>query len=106
MIYDRIKTPLLLLMFLFSDLFSDTYTCQEHPYRLELREVGLEHVNHLIYLEKAILIKELKEGMWFIEKVTCREYGFDIIASHVQYGDETQQKFKLYVQDDKHYTLR
>jgi len=98
------KTILLLFLLLTDSLFSNEYLCKEHNQKLKIIEQGLEHVNHNVYYNN-ILIKELQQGMWFIEKIQCTKNGFKLIASHIQYNDPTTKIFFLEIDKNKHFKL-
>lgn len=100
------------IVFLLPILFSvsavaetEKYTCENHPHYLSVTSVGHEHVNHMPYLNGSILITELEQGSWFIEKVVCTNSGFAITASHIQYGDQTTQTFDVYITNSSEYEI-
>ena len=99
------KNILILLFLLTNSLFSNEYVCKEHNQTLKVVEKGLEHINHNVYFNK-ILIKELQDNMWFIEKVQCTSNGFKLIASHIQYNNSTKKIFLLKMDKNKHYLLK
>ena len=82
------------------------YRCREHSNFLVLKASGFEHVNHQLLLNRKTLIKELEQQNWFIEKVECTSNGFEIVASHAQYGDPTKKKFLLMVTDPLRYEIK
>ncbi|MDH5769593.1 MAG: hypothetical protein OEZ31_11665 [Nitrospirota bacterium] len=95
----------LLLLSVSLSLSAEEYSCKEHNHILKRQSIGHEHVNHRLFLNGRILIKELADAMWFIETVTCTQKGFEIIASHVQYNEPTQKKFVLVIVDKEQYRV-
>jgi len=87
-------------------LFADLYICKEHTNQLKIKEVGFEHINHKVYLNDKTLAKELYDGRWFIEKVTCIKNGFKLTTSHIQYNYPKQRTFLLYILDNGDYELK
>ncbi len=73
-------------------VFGVEYKCKEHPYKLTLKEVGYEQVNHRLYIDNVVLVKELADEMWFTDDVKCTVGGFHITVSHRQYN-ELKSKF-------------
>lgn len=101
------KLIALIFVFLFcSPSWAKEYKCSEHNNFLVLKEGGFEHVNHNLLLNGKTLIKELEQAMWFIEEVKCTSNGFEIIASHIQYGDPAKQKFVLKVTGPLQYEIK
>ena len=100
----KVVITLFLLLFPFH-LFAKEYSCKEHDHILKRESIGHEHVNHRLFLNGRILIKELADAMWFIETVNCSKEGFEIIASHVQYNEPTQKKFVLVIVDKEQYRV-
>ena len=83
----------------------DIHECANHPNKLTIESVGFEHVNHRIYLNETIFIKELLNEMWFIEHVQCIDGGFKLKASHIQYNVPDTKQFLLITSDGKSYSL-
>ncbi|MCP4487174.1 MAG: hypothetical protein GY820_07640 [Gammaproteobacteria bacterium] len=100
------KYILFLLLVLPCQLIASTFKCAEHDYYLILETGGFEHVNHHLYLNGEILIKELEEGMWFIEETQCTNSGFNVIASHIQYNDSTKRTFTLNIKNNTSYEIK
>lgn len=84
---------------------ADEYLCLEHPHALVLEETGFEHVNHLLLLNGEVPVQELAEAMWFIENVSCAPYGYQLLASHRQYGDDNTRVFNLNIINREQYAI-
>lgn len=100
------KSILFLLLTLPCQLFASTFKCAEHDNYLVLEAGGFEHVNHRLYLNGNVLIKELEQGMWFIEEAQCTKNGFKVTASHIQYNDPTKKTFTLSIKSNNTYELK
>lgn len=99
---------IVLVMFLLvlpSSLISSEYNCTEHGHYLTLNTHGFEHVNHNLVLNGNIIIKELKEALWFIEDVKFISQGFEVVASHAQYNDLTKKTFTLTIINQDKYEI-
>lgn len=100
------KFILFLLLALPCQLLATTFKCTEHEYYLVLESGGFEHVNHRLYLNGKTLIKELEQGMWFIEETQCTKKGFKVTASHIQYNDSTKRTFTLRITSKNTYDIK
>lgn len=95
------------LLFTTLNLFaSSRFDCEFHKFYLELESNGFEHIQHKLKINGGEVVTELVEGSWFIEKVQCKSYGFEIVASHVQYNDPTKKIFQLLLNPRKSYQLK
>lgn len=84
---------------------ADEYICLEHPHTLILEETGFEHINHLLLLNGEVPIQELAEAMWFIENISCAPYGYQLLASHRQHGDDRTRVFNLNIINREQYEI-
>lgn len=101
------NTALLVFVLLFCPFsWSKEFKCKEHSNSVLLGTSGKEHVNHSLMLNGKVLIKELSEQMWFVEQVKCTSRGFEIVASHAQYGDQTKRTFVLTVTGAQKYEIK
>ncbi len=82
------------------------FKCEAHKYTLMQKSGGIEHVNHKLFYNGLILINELYSESWFIEKVSCTERGFEIIASHVQYNVPDKRTFLLNAISENEYAIK
>ena len=82
------------------------FDCKFHDNYLMLESKGFEHIQHTLKINGAQPVSELVEGSWFIESVKCKSYEFEIVASHVQYNDPTEQIFQLRLYPEKRYQLK
>ena len=94
------------LLLLVISINANGVKCCKHEYYLTQQNVGTEHINHHLFLNGKLLIKELADGMWFIETITCNETGFKITASHKQYGDPEIREFLLVVKNTNEYEIK
>lgn len=83
-----------LLLALPLSVLAETYECKEHGNVITVGAYGTEHVNHKVRLNGKKRIMELENELWFIEEVSCSKQGFNIVASHAQYGDKNTKAFK------------
>lgn len=84
---------------------SKTIKCTAHSHALTVESFGHEHVKHRLFLDSKFEIKELNEHALFVESVTCSSTGFDIFASHRQYGDPSARQFRVTLARDGSYKL-
>jgi len=97
---------ILLTLVSFNSLASTSkFECKYLDYNLVLEAGGIEHVVHRLSINGNIIVNELVEGSWFIEEVNCKETGFEIIASHIQYNEPTKKSFMLTFSLDKGYKI-
>lgn len=81
------------------------FDCKYVDYFLEL-ETGLSsQITHELKINGNIPIVELTKGKWFIESVNCQKSGFEIIASHAQFGRSQKRLFRLGFSKKKGYAL-
>ena len=100
------KYLFLFTLLLPSYLISTEYICKEHHSTLTLKKSGNEHINHQLFLNKNIPIKELTEKMWFVKDIKCIKDGFKLVVNHEQYNDFKEKIFILKVNSSKGYTLK
>lgn len=74
---------------------SSRFECKYLDYSLELKTSGSKPIVHDLRVNGKISITELYQGSWFIESVNCKQSGYEIVASHVQYNDATKKVFRL-----------
>lgn len=86
-------------------VLASEYECAEHNNVIEVVVIGHEHVNHQVIINGKAHIQELESGSWFVEKVTCSNQGFIIIASHAQYNEPTKKEFNVIVADSGAYEI-
>ena len=91
------KFWLIFLVFIsFNSLASSSkFECKFLDYDLVLEATGSEHIVHELKVNGEITVVELLQGSWFVEEVNCKQSGFEIVASHVQYNDPTRKVFML-----------
>jgi hypothetical protein len=104
------KLTTLLPLFFIGTAFADDVTttrCTEHRHVARIQSRGFEHVSHRLLVD-GINIKEIENGLWFIESIKCIPGGFSITASHVQYDihDTDKQVFVLKMLTKGRYELR
>ena len=101
------KFLLIILTFVsFNSLASTSkFECKYLDYNLVLEAGGIDHVVHKLSINGKIIVNELVEGSWFIEEVNCKETGYEIIASHIQYNEPTKKSFMLTFSLDKGYKI-
>jgi len=95
----------LLLLILGQQARAEIYECNEHKNILEVQKIGFEHINHIVQLNKSIQVKELMNGLWFIENIKCTQSGFLITASHAQYNMPIKKNFSLIINDKGDYAI-
>ena len=71
------------------------FECKFLDYYLILEASGNQPIAHELKINGKITITELLENNWFIEEINCKQYGYEIVASHVQYNDPTKNIFML-----------
>ena len=71
------------------------FECKYLDYSIVLEASGSEHITHKLKINGEITVTELLKGSWFIESVNCKQSGYEIVASHVQYNDPTKKVFML-----------
>ncbi len=102
------KRLLIIISILFSsDCLATFYECDNHSYHLKLQLGGSEHVNHKLFFNGEILVKELYEQLWFIEDVVCIESGFKITTSYAQYNQpEHKETFEITGRNNTEYRIK
>ena len=71
------------------------FECKYLDYNLVLEAKGFEHIVHELKINGKITVTELLDSHWFVETIHCKPWGYQIIASHVQYNDPTKKVFLL-----------
>ncbi|GAA6173284.1 hypothetical protein NBRC116592_29540 [Colwellia sp. KU-HH00111] len=74
---------------------SSKFDCKYLDYHLVLETRGVEHIVHELKINGQKTVTELLNNHWFIEAVNCKPWGYQIIASHVQYNDPSKKAFML-----------